>query len=91
MSIYKSSKQEANTAAKLAIDLVKGDTAAANRIATSTVTDSMTHKQVKAVLLKQVSVTAKNVEAVVADQGASAAQICTTPTLETACGKYHVH
>lgn len=90
VSIYKSSKLEANTAAKLAIDLIQGNQAAADATATDNVTDTVTQKQVKSVLLKPVQITATNVEDVVTDGATTAAQICTTAALQTACTKYGV-
>ena len=51
MTVYKPIKQEADAAAKLAAALAKGDTAAADALATGSVNDPTGNRQVKSVLL----------------------------------------
>ena len=50
MTVYKNTNLEADAASKLAIDLVKGDTAAADALATGSVKDTATDQAVKSVL-----------------------------------------
>ena len=50
MTVYKNIDLEAGLASKLAIDLIKGDTAGADALATGTVTDPTTNQPVKSAL-----------------------------------------
>lgn len=72
MTVYKSAKQEAGALAKLAIGLAKGEKGEA----TGSVKDTEGNRDVPAVLLDPVSVTKANVKDVIADGGASAADVC---------------
>ena len=72
MTVYKSATQEAGALAKLAIGLAKGEKGET----TGTVKDTEGNRDVPAVLLDPVSVTKDNVKDVVADGGASAADVC---------------
>jgi D-xylose transport system substrate-binding protein len=90
VTVYKAIKKEADAASALAIALSKGDTQQADALATGTVTDTKTQKPVKSVLLTPLQVFAANVKDVVADGFTTAAKLCTTPDLKTACTKYGV-
>ena len=52
MTVYKPIKQEADATAKLAAALAKGDTAAADALATATEKDPTGNRDVKSVLLR---------------------------------------
>jgi D-xylose transport system substrate-binding protein len=90
MTVYKAISAEANAAAELAIALIKGDTAAADALATGKTADSVTGKDVPSVLLVPVGITAETVKDVVADGFTTADKLCTTDELKAACTKYGV-
>jgi D-xylose transport system substrate-binding protein len=85
MTVYKAVKKEADAASSLAIALAKGDTAAADALATGTIKDSTANKDVPSILLEPQSITKENVKDVIADGYTTAAKVCTTPELKTAC------
>jgi D-xylose transport system substrate-binding protein len=85
MTVYKAIKKEADAAAQLAIALAKGDTAAADKLATGSVEDTETNQQVKSVLLEPQAIFPENVKDVIADGFTSADKICTTAALKKAC------
>lgn len=85
VTVYKAIKKEADAAAQLAIALAKGDTAAADALATGSVEDTETKQQVKSVLLEPQQITKENVKDVVADGFTTADKICTTEALKKAC------
>ncbi len=85
MTVYKAIKKEADAASKLAIALAKGDTAAADKLATGSVEDTETKQQVKSVLLEPQQITKENVKDVVADGFTTADKICTNEALQKAC------
>src|SRR6201991_4096665 len=60
LTVYKAIKKEADAASKLAIDLAKGDKAAADQLATGSVMDTVTKKPVKSVLLQPEAIFANN-------------------------------
>jgi D-xylose transport system substrate-binding protein len=76
MTVYKPIQQEAEGAAKLAAALAKGDTAAADAIATQTESDPTGNREVKSVLLEPQLITKENVKAVVDDGAVQASEIC---------------
>jgi D-xylose transport system substrate-binding protein len=76
MTVYKPIKQEAEAAAKLAAALAKGDTAAADALATDTEQDPEGNRAVKSVLLEPFLITKDNVKTVVDDGAVSASEIC---------------
>jgi D-xylose transport system substrate-binding protein len=80
MTVYKPIKQEAEAAAKLAAALAKGDTAAADALATDTVADPQGNRQVKSVLLEPQLITRENVKTVVDDGAVPASDICVADT-----------
>jgi D-xylose transport system substrate-binding protein len=71
MTVYKSAVGEANALAELAISLINGEEAET----TGTVEDG--NRQVDAVLLDPVSITADNVDVVVEDGAIAAKDLCT--------------
>ncbi len=85
MTVYKAIKKEADAAAQLAIALAKGDTAAADKLATGQVEDTETKQQVKSVLLEPQAIFPENVKDVVADGFTTADKICTSAALKKAC------
>lgn len=84
MTVYKPIKQEADSAAKLAAALAKGDTAGADAIATQTSQDPKGNRTVKSVLLTPQLITKDNVKTVVDDGAVKAGDICVAAT-QAAC------
>jgi D-xylose transport system substrate-binding protein len=80
MTVYKPIKQEADAAAKLAASLAKGDTAAADALATQSVNDPQGNRDVKSVLLEPQLITRDNVKTVVDDGAVPASDICVAET-----------
>ncbi len=78
-SVYKNTNLEAKAASDLAIAIIKGDKSAADALATGTVKDTETNKDVPSVLATPVWITKDKVEQVVTDGFAKAADICTGP------------
>jgi len=76
MTVYKPIKQEADAAAKLTAALAKGDTAAADALATGTVDDTKGNRQVKSVLLTPQSITKDNVKTVIDEGQVKASEVC---------------
>jgi D-xylose transport system substrate-binding protein len=89
MTVYKNTNLEADAASKLAIDLVKGDTAAADALATGSVTDSVTNQPVKSVLATPVAIYKDTVKQVISDGFQKASDIC-TGSFAADCTKYGV-
>ena len=78
MTVYKAIKQEATYAAKIAVNLAKGDRASANSLATVTVNNGA--MDVPSVLLTPVVVTKDNIfSTVIADGFTTRARICVGP------------
>jgi D-xylose transport system substrate-binding protein len=75
-TVYKNTDLEAKTASDLAIALINGDTDAAAALATGSVPDSETGKDVPSALATPVWVTKDKVQSVIDDGFASAADIC---------------
>jgi D-xylose transport system substrate-binding protein len=76
LTIFKDVSKEAAAASQLAIDLIKGDTAAANALATGSLADPKNGRTIPSVLLTPTVVTKANVEDVVKAGALTAAQIC---------------
>jgi D-xylose transport system substrate-binding protein len=85
VSVYKSSKQESAAAAELAIKVIQGDQAGADKVATATVQDTKLKVGVKSVLLTPKPIYKNNVQDVITDGATTAAKICTTAELKAAC------
>lgn len=84
MTVYKPIKQEADATAKLVSALAKGDTGAANALATGSVNDSKSNRQVKSVLLAPQSITKQNVKTVIDEGQVKASEVC-VQALADAC------
>src|SRR3954453_16928962 len=82
MTVYKAVKKEADAASKLAIALVKGDKAGAAAQATGSTEDTVTHKQVKSVLLQPQAIFKDSVKDVISDGFTTSGKICTTAALK---------
>jgi D-xylose transport system substrate-binding protein len=76
LTIFKDVKQEADAASKLAIALVKNDTATANSLATGTLHDPKANRDIPSVLLTPTVITKTNVKDVITAGALTAAQIC---------------
>ena len=85
VTVYKAVKAEAKAASDLAIALIKGDTAAADALATGKTMDTRTNADVPSVLLTPQPIYKDTVKAVIADGFTTAAKVCTTPELKAAC------
>ena len=88
-TVYKNTNLEAKAASDLAIALIQGDKSKADAMATGSVKDTETGKDVPSVLATPVWVTADKVKDVVADGNAKATDICTGDVAK-ACTKYGV-
>ena len=84
MTVFKPIDQEADNTAKLAAALAKGDTAAADAIATATSQDPVGKRTVKSVLLTPQLITKDNVKTVI-DAGAVPASAVCVPALKATC------
>ncbi|MGA1170587.1 MAG: substrate-binding domain-containing protein, partial [Ilumatobacteraceae bacterium] len=91
MTVYKAIKAEADAAAQLAIDLIKGQVSAADALANKTVTDTETGVEVKAVLLEPIAVFPENVKDVIADGFTTYDRVCTTPAIQEKCAEYGIN
>jgi D-xylose transport system substrate-binding protein len=76
MTVFKPIDQEADATAQLAAALAKGDTAAADKIATQTENDPTGNRQVKSVLLDPQLITKDNVKSVVDAGAVKASEVC---------------
>jgi D-xylose transport system substrate-binding protein len=78
MTVYKNTNLEADLASKLAIDVIKGDKAAADALATKTVMDTTTNSEVKSALATPESISDGAGVKKVIDQGfQKASDVCT--------------
>jgi D-xylose transport system substrate-binding protein len=77
MTVYKNTNLEADVASKLAIAIIKGDKAAADALATKTVPDTTTGKDVKSALATPEAITKDNVKKVIDDGFQKASDVCT--------------
>jgi D-xylose transport system substrate-binding protein len=76
MTVFKDVSKEADAASKLAIALAKGDTAAANALATGTLHDPEGKRDIPSVILVPESITLKNIDDVVTAGAVTAADLC---------------
>jgi D-xylose transport system substrate-binding protein len=83
MTVYKPIKQEADSAAKLTAALAKGDTAAANALATGSVNDPKGNRDVKSVLLTPQLITKNNVKTVIDEGQVTASEVCVSALAAT--------
>lgn len=85
LTIFKDVRKEADAAAKLAIDLINGNTTAANQLANKPFHDPKNNRTIKAVLLTPEVITKNNVQDVIKAGALTKAQIC--KGIESACKK----
>jgi D-xylose transport system substrate-binding protein len=83
MTVFKDVAKEADAASKLAIALVKGDTAAANALADKTLHDDKGSRDIPYVLLVPTAVTKANIKDVVTAGAVTKADLC--KGVEAAC------
>jgi D-xylose transport system substrate-binding protein len=83
MTVYKPIKQEADSTAKLTAALAKGDTAAADALATGSVNDPKGNRQVKSVLLTPQMITKDNVKTVIDEGQVKASEVCVQGLADT--------
>jgi D-xylose transport system substrate-binding protein len=76
MTVFKDVSKEADAASKLAIALVKGDTAAANALATGNLHDPEGKRDIPSVLLTPETITLKNINDVVTAGAVTASELC---------------
>jgi D-xylose transport system substrate-binding protein len=79
MTVYKNTDLEAGLASKLAIDLINGDTSAADALATGSVTDPVTKQAVKSALATPQAIFKSNIKIPFDDGFAKASDVCTGP------------
>jgi D-xylose transport system substrate-binding protein len=84
MTVFKPIKEEAEATAKLAAALAKGDTGAADDIATDTSNDPEGKREVKSVLLEPFMITRADVKRVIDEGYVKAEEVC-TGDLTAAC------
>ncbi|MEU7529622.1 substrate-binding domain-containing protein [Saccharothrix sp. NPDC042600] len=84
MTVFKPIAEEAQAAAKLAAALAKGDTAAADKLATGVTKDTKGNRDVKSVLLTAQLITKDKVKTVVDAGFVKASEICVADT-QAAC------
>jgi ABC-type xylose transport system substrate-binding protein len=77
MTVYKNAELEAKTASDLAIALIKGDDAGAQKLASQTVPDTETGKDVPSALATPVTITTDNMQQVFDDGYQKVADVCT--------------
>lgn len=85
VTVYKAVKKEADAAAELAIALAKGDSAAADALATGKVQDTVSNTEVPSVLLEPQPIYKDTVKDVIADGFTTVDKVCTTDALKKAC------
>jgi D-xylose transport system substrate-binding protein len=77
MTVYKNTALEAQLASKLAIDVIKGDKAAADALASGSVEDPVTHQQVPSALATPEAIFKSNIKKPFDDGFVTAADVCT--------------
>jgi D-xylose transport system substrate-binding protein len=85
VTVYKAIKKEADAASQLAINLIKGDTAAADALASGTTKDTTANTEVPSVLLEPQAIYKDTVKDVIADGFTTKEKVCNTAELEKAC------
>jgi D-xylose transport system substrate-binding protein len=77
MTVYKNTNLEADLASKLAIDVIKGDKAAADQLANKTVPDTVAHTDVKSALATPEAIYKDGVKKVIDEGFQKASDVCT--------------
>jgi D-xylose transport system substrate-binding protein len=85
MTVYKAIKREADAAVDLASALMQGQAVAASAMATSTLTDPDSNRQVPSILLEPRSIFKSSVKDVIGDGFTSVDNVCTTVELKKLC------
>jgi len=85
VTVYKAIKKEADAASALAIDLIKGDTAAADAAASGVTKDTTSGKDVPSVLLQPQPIYKDTVKDVINDGYTTKEKVCNTADLQKAC------
>jgi D-xylose transport system substrate-binding protein len=89
MTVYKDTNKESTAVAELAIDLINGDTDKADALASRTVKDTETGKDVPSVLATPEAIFQDSVKKVISDGFQKASDVCTGP-YAAPCTKYGV-
>jgi D-xylose transport system substrate-binding protein len=76
LTVFKDVRKEANAAAQLAIDLIKGDKAAADKLANRPFKDPKNGRTIKSILLTPEIITKKNISDVIKAGAVTKAEIC---------------
>ena len=76
MTVFKDVSKEADAASKLAIALIKGDTATASSLATGTLHDPTGNRDIPSVLLTPEAITKANIKDVITAGAVTAADLC---------------
>jgi len=76
LTIWKDVRKEANAAAQLAIDMIKGDKSAANKLASGTLHDPKNGRNIPSLLLKAEVIMKSNIKDVIAGGAVTKAQLC---------------
>ncbi|MFL6135107.1 MAG: sugar ABC transporter substrate-binding protein [Nocardioidaceae bacterium] len=89
MTVYKNTALEAKAASDLAIALIEGDQAKADSLATATVKDTQTGKEVPSALIPPVAIYQDSVKKVISDGYTTKDKVC-TGEYAALCTKYGV-
>ncbi|HKC27604.1 MAG TPA: substrate-binding domain-containing protein, partial [Jatrophihabitans sp.] len=85
LTIFKDVSKEADAASKLAIDIIHGDKAAADALATGSLHDPQNGRTIKSVLLVPEVITKSNIQDVITAGALTKADIC--KGIQAACSK----
>ncbi len=77
LTVFKDVRKEANAAAQLAIDMIKGDKSAANKLASGSLHDPKNGRNIPSLLLKAQTIFKSNVKDVITAGAVTKAQLCT--------------
>jgi D-xylose transport system substrate-binding protein len=86
LTIWKDVRKEANAAAQLAIDMIKGDKAAATKLASGTLKDTKNGRNIPSLLLKAEVIQKNNIKDVISGGAVTKTQLC-TGQYATLCSK----
>jgi D-xylose transport system substrate-binding protein len=86
LTIWKDVRKEANAAAQLAIDMIKGDKAAATKLASGSLKDTQNGRNIPSLLLKAEVIQKNNIKDVISGGAVTKTQLC-TGQYATLCSK----
>jgi D-xylose transport system substrate-binding protein len=86
LTIFKDVRKEANAAAQLAIDIIKGDKASASKLASGSLHDPKNGRNIPSLLLKAQVIFKSNIKDVISAGAVTKAQLCTSK-YASACSK----